>query len=59
MPPEGTNLVLSSDIPNGEGDVLVLDSLDVEACGTERTQSVRWFLLGRGVQGAPKKVMGR
>lgn len=30
MPPEGTDLVLSSDVPNGEGDVLVLDSLDVE-----------------------------
>lgn len=30
MPPERTDLVLSSDVPNGEGDVLVLDSLDVE-----------------------------
>lgn len=31
VPPEGTDLVLSSDVPNGERDVLVLDSLDVES----------------------------
>ena len=31
VPPEGANLVLSSNIPDGERDVLVLDSLDVEA----------------------------
>ena len=30
MPPERTDLVLTSDIPHGEGDVLVLDCLDVE-----------------------------
>ena len=30
MPPERTDLVLASDIPHGEGDVLVLDCLDVE-----------------------------
>ena len=30
MSPEGSNLVLSTDIPHGELDVLVLDSLDVE-----------------------------
>lgn len=30
MPPERTDLVLSSDVPDGEGDVLVLDSLHVE-----------------------------
>jgi hypothetical protein len=30
--PEWTDLVLSSDIPHGEGDVLVFNSLDVEAC---------------------------
>jgi len=28
--PEGANLVLTSHIPHGEADVLVLDSLDVE-----------------------------
>ena len=33
MAPEGTDLVLASDIPDGEGDVLVLDGLDVEADG--------------------------
>ena len=31
--PEGADLVLASDIPDGEGDVLVLDGLDVEADG--------------------------
>jgi hypothetical protein len=31
MSPEGTDLVLTTDIPHGELDVLVLDSLDVEA----------------------------
>lgn len=33
MPPQGTDLVLTTDIPHGELDVLVLDSLDVEAWG--------------------------
>jgi hypothetical protein len=32
MPPQGTNLVLSSDIPHSERNVLVLDGLDVESC---------------------------
>jgi hypothetical protein len=32
MPPQWTDLVLSSDIPHGELNVLVLDSLDVETC---------------------------
>ena len=32
MSPEGTDLVLTTDIPDGELDVLVLDSLDVETC---------------------------
>ena len=31
MSPEGTELVLATDIPHSELDVLVLDSLDVEA----------------------------
>jgi hypothetical protein len=31
MSPEGTDLVLTTDIPHGELNVLVLDSLDVEA----------------------------
>jgi len=31
MPPEWANLVLTSDIPHGERNVLVLDSLDVES----------------------------
>ena len=32
MPPQRTDLVLTTDIPNGELDVLVLDGLDVETC---------------------------
>lgn len=32
MPPQGADLVLSTDIPHCELDVLVLDSLNVEAC---------------------------
>lgn len=32
MSPEGTDLVLTADIPDGELNVLVLDSLDVETC---------------------------
>lgn len=31
MAPQGTDLVLSTDIPDGEGNVLVLNSLDVES----------------------------
>jgi len=31
MPPERADLVLPSDVPDGEGNVLVFDSLDVEA----------------------------
>ena len=31
--PQRTDLVLTTDIPHGEGDVLVLDSLDVETDG--------------------------
>ena len=30
MPPEGPDLVLATDVPHGELDVLVLDRLDVE-----------------------------
>ena len=32
VPPERTNLVLASDVPDGEGDVLVLHGLDVKTC---------------------------
>ena len=35
MPPQWTDLVLSTDIPYGELDVLVLDCLDVETCGAD------------------------
>ena len=30
VPPEGANLILTTDIPNGEVDLLVLNSLDLE-----------------------------
>ena len=33
MSPEGPDLVLATDIPHGEADVLVLDGLHVEANG--------------------------
>jgi len=36
MSPQRTDLVLATDIPHGELDVLVLDSLDVEADGGNR-----------------------
>lgn len=32
VPPQRTDLVLTTDIPHGELNVLVLDGLDVEAC---------------------------
>lgn len=52
MPPERTNLVLTADIPHGELNVLVLDGLDVEACGSKSvarlccgvaTSTYRWW----------------
>lgn len=36
MPPERADLVLTTDIPHGELNVLVLDGLDVETCGKKR-----------------------
>lgn len=33
MPPERSNLVLTTDIPHSELDVLVFDGFNVEACG--------------------------
>ena len=41
MPPQRPNLVLSSDIPYGELDVLVLDGLDVESCNKTRQSRLR------------------
>jgi hypothetical protein len=35
VPPQGTDLVLTTDIPHGELDVLILDGLDVEADGRD------------------------
>jgi len=42
MPPERADLVLTADIPHGELNVLVLDGLDVETCGStcQRAASV-------------------
>lgn len=39
MPPQRADLVLSTDIPHGELNVLVLDGLDVEACLETRTSA--------------------
>lgn len=36
MPPEGTDLVLTTDVPHRERDVFVFDRLDVEACRRTR-----------------------
>lgn len=36
MPPQRPDLILASDIPHGEGNVLILDSLDVEAYEKEK-----------------------
>ena len=36
MPPEGANLVLTTDVPHRERDVFVFDRLDVEACRRTR-----------------------
>jgi hypothetical protein len=36
MPPEGADLVLPTDIPYGEGDVLIFDGLDVETLSKPR-----------------------
>lgn len=49
VPPQRSDLVLSTDIPHGEGDVLVLDRLDVEALSgkVSRGPSSR-FRRGRG-----------
>ena len=40
MPPQRTDLVLTTDIPHGELDVLVLDSLDVETCKAKNQRIV-------------------
>ena len=48
MPPEGTDLVLASDVPDGEGDVLVLDGLHVETCGAERGKLLVYVYALRG-----------
>lgn len=39
VPPQRTDLVLTTDIPHGERDVLVLDRLDVETCIPEQSAS--------------------
>jgi hypothetical protein len=42
--PERTDLVLTTDIPHGKLNVLVLDSLDVETCRWPRTVSISRYL---------------
>lgn len=50
MPPEGSDLVLSTDVPHGERDVLVFDSLDVEAY-TLREREIELASDNRGRNG--------
>jgi hypothetical protein len=45
MPPERTDLVLTTDIPHGELDVLVLYGLDVETCKTKCQRIARVVLV--------------
>jgi hypothetical protein len=54
VPPERSDLVLSSDIPHGEGNVLVLDSLNVESCsGVKRFRVLgKWAWLTDGWDGS-------
>ena len=40
MPPQRSNLILPTDIPYCELDVLVFDGLDVEACAKESIKKV-------------------
>lgn len=41
MPPQGPDLVLSTNIPDGELDVLIFDRLNVEACESDQ-YACRW-----------------
>ena len=41
MSPQRSDLVLSSDIPHGELDVLVLDGLDVESYAASQSPAIR------------------
>lgn len=54
VPPERSDLVLSSDVPHSEGNVLVLDSLNVESCNRVRGFCVlgKWAQLTDGGDGS-------
>jgi len=56
MPPQRTDLVLTTDIPHGELDVLVLDSLDVETDGRDGGDDFTELELveNRGLSGSVK-----
>jgi hypothetical protein len=45
MPPERADLVLTTDIPHGELDVLVLYGLDVETCKIDGQRTARVVLV--------------
>ena len=49
MPPERTNLVLASHIPDSEGNVLVLHSLNVETLGWRATSAGSRVFGGRAL----------
>ena len=50
MSPERTDLVLSTDIPHGELNVLVLDGLDVETCRKIESSASSSFRFARVAQ---------
>lgn len=59
MAPEWTNLVLSSDIPHGEGDVLVFNGLDIEAYSSRESACVSDQLGWTGSEMVGVVVVGR
>jgi len=56
VPPQGADLVLTTDVPNGKLDVAVLDSLDVEAlAGSAQGNNLGYGYMAeeRGGRGVP------
>ena len=45
VPPEGSDLVLAADVPDGEGNVFVLDGFNVEADGRNGGDDLAEFKL--------------
>lgn len=51
MPPKRADLVLASNIPHGERDVLVLDRLDIETCADVSGRGAREAVCGAPIVG--------